>query len=252
MLTDADHQAEGDIVGRRTDLELLIAVLRTQPGEQASRRRAATLLGWDEAKVARVAAKGNDDSLTPIHIAPGGVIKHRGSERGVSAGIYADVARVIIDYWGPRARGLRNIEAIHTARSGRRNEGVWSHPDLVIAADPPRRKSQSEPRRLHAIEVETTAGFDLRSVYQAHAQGRDADYAWVFGNKAPGVDKPDWDRVLWTAEELGVGLVTFDKPHVYGTWKTHRPAEHQAPTLRERELFLDRTMTPRLRAEYAL
>ena len=115
---------------------------------------------------------------------------------------------------------------------------------------PQARVQLNSRRRLHAIEVETTEGFDLRSVYQAHAQGRDAHYSWVFGNKAPGVEKSDWSRVLWTAEELGVGLVTFTKPHAYGTWTTHRKADHKEPTLDEREMFLERTMSTTARAAF--
>ncbi|MGE0139682.1 MAG: hypothetical protein AB7R77_17845 [Ilumatobacteraceae bacterium] len=239
-------------MARRTDLALLIDALKDQPGEQASPRKVADLLGWESDKVRRVAERANDDPSIPLYIAKGGVIAHRGSERGASVGIYADVARVIATYWGPRELGLRNIDVIGTSRSGTRGGGVWTHPDLVVAADPARRRSQTEPRRLHAIEVETAAGFDLRSVYQAHAQGRDANYSWVFGSKAPGVEKPDWDRVLWTAESLGVGLVTFAKPHAYGTWTTHREAEHKEPSVAEREMFLKRTMSASLRAEYDL
>ena len=239
-------------MARRTDLELLIDTLKSQPGEQASPLRLAGLLGWELDKVGRVATKGNESQSVPVFIAKGGVIKHRGSERGASVGIYADVARVITTYWGPREVGLRNIDVIGTSRSGTRGGGVWTHPDLVVAADPARRKSQDEPRRLYAIEVETEAGFDLKSVYQAHAQGRDADYSWVFGRKSPGVEKSDWDRVLWTAQQLGVGLVTFIKPHAFGTWTTHHTADHKGPTLDERELFLERTMSPSLRATYDL
>lgn len=238
---------KGGVMARRTDLELLIDTLKSQPGEQASPPRLAGLLGWDPDKVRKVASKGNDSPSVPVFIAKGGVIKHRGSERGASVGIYTDVARIIRTYWGPREMGLRNIDVIETSRSGTRGGGVWTHPDLVVAADPARRKSQDEPRRLHAIEVETAAGFDLRSIYQAHAQGRDADYSWVFGSKAPGVESSDWDRVLWTAKQLGVGLVTFAKPHAFGTWTTHQKAEHKEPALDERELFLDRTMSPSLR-----
>ncbi len=239
-------------MGRRTDLALLIEALKTQPHEQASPKKLAGLLGWELDKVRSVAAKGNDNASVPVFIAKGGVIKHRGSERGSTVGIYSDVARVITAYWGPRVLGLKNIDVIGTSRSGARSGGVWTHPDLVVAADPARRKSQDEPRRLHAIEVETADGFDLKSVYQAHAQGRDANYSWVFGSKAPGVEKSDWDRVLWTAEELGVGLVTFAKAHAYGTWTTHHKAELKEPTLKERAMFVDRTMTTALRTTYGL
>lgn len=239
-------------MARRTDLQLLTDMLKTQADEQASPARLAGLLGWEVEKVKRVAAKGDSTPSTPIFIAKGGVIKHRGSERGASVGIYADVSRVITSYWGERVAGLRNIDVISTARSGTRRDGVWTHPDLVIAADPRRRKSATEPRRLHAVEVETADGFDLKSVYQAHAQGRDADYSWVFGNTEPGVEKADWDRVLWTAQELGVGLVTFDKPHVYGTWKTHVMAVHKEPSRDEQSAFLDRVMSRSTRELHGL
>ena len=239
-------------MARRTDLAMLIDALKSQPGEQASPPRLAGLLGWDQAKVRRVARTGNDSPSVPVFIAKGGVITHRGSERGATVGIYADVARIITTYWGPRTMGLRNIDVIGTSRSGKHGGGVWTHPDLVVAADPTRRKSQNEPRRLHAVEVETAAGFDLKSVYQAHAQGRDANYSWVFGSKEPGVEKSDWDRVLWTAQQLGVGLVTFTKPHAFGTWTMHHMAAHKEPTLNERELFLNRTMSKLLRSTYEL
>ena len=93
------------------------------------------------------------------------------------------------------------------ARGGSRGWGTWTHPDLVVSADPRRRRSRSEPPRLHAIEVETAEGFDLKSVYQAHAQGRGANYCWVIGAFAAGVTDYEWDRALWTAKELGVGIV---------------------------------------------
>jgi hypothetical protein len=229
-------------MARRTELQLLIDALKAHPGEQASPRRLGEWLGWETDKVRRVADKANADPSTPLFIGKGGVIKHRGSERGAAVGIYADVAHVIETSWGPKEMGLRDIHTIGTARSGRRNGGVWTHPDLVIAANPPRRKSPDEPRRLHAIEIETADGFDLRSVYQAHAQGRGANYSWVFGCKTPKVEKADWERILWTVEELGIGLVTFTKPHVYSTWVTHRRASFKESTQDERRAFLERTM----------
>jgi len=90
----------GGTVARRTYLELLIDTLKTQPGEQASAMKIPGLLGWEPEKVRKVASKGHDSPLVPVFIAKGGVIKHRGSERGASVGIYADVARVIATYWG--------------------------------------------------------------------------------------------------------------------------------------------------------
>jgi hypothetical protein len=129
---------------------------------------------------------------------------------------------------------------------------VWAHPDLVVAADPRRRSSAGEPRRLHAIEVETKNGFDLKSVYQAHAQGRGADYVWVIGNKAPKVDPPDWERIVWTASDLGVGLVTYDNPGASTTWVNHIEAAHRLPTAEQRERFIEMAIGPRIRGDYDL
>ena len=237
---------------RRTEPEILADALKRMPSNQASPDRLAAAVGWEVEKVRRVARRGDEDPTFPLWFGPGGVIKYRGSESDFSNGLYEDIARVITSYWGERDFGLRKISTIFTARAGRRGGGIWTHPDLVIAADPARRNSRDEPRRLHAVEVETAAGFDLRSVYQAHAQGRGADYTWVFGNTTPGVTQPDWERIMWTARELGIGVVTFEKPGAYGTWTTHLNAVHQSPHRAERELFIDTALGEDLRRKHGI
>lgn len=229
-------------MARRTDLQLMIDELAGLDGSQATVRRLAGLLNWDVEKARRVAERGNEDASQSIYIAKGSVVKYRGKERGSGVGIYSDVMKVLVNRFGPKM-GYREIEVYDTSRSGKRGTGVWTHPDLVMAAYPRRRSSASEPRRLHAIEVETEDGFDLKSVYQAHAQGRGANYSWVFGNKQPGVSKSDWDRVLWTADELGVGLVTFEKPHLMSTWTVHFEPTHRETEPDERKAFLEQTVS---------
>jgi hypothetical protein len=41
---------------------------------------------------------------------------------------------------------------------------------------------------------------------------------------------------------LGIGLVTFTKPHVYSTWVTHRQASFKEMTRDERRALLECTM----------
>jgi hypothetical protein len=239
-------------VARRTDVQLLVRHLSEQRSCQASVRRLTVLTGWDEDKVKRVVETARANPMVNVHIGRGGTVQYRGIERTAFNGLYSDVARVIATYWGPRELGLRNVDVIASATGGRRGGGVWTHPDLVIAADPARRRSTDEPRRLHAIEVETNAGFDLRSVYQAHAQGRGAEYSWVFGNTLPGVAHNDWERVMWTAASLGVGIVTFDRPGSFGTWRTHRHAEQQEPVAEQRQAFVERALGDVGRSTYGL
>jgi hypothetical protein len=235
------HNERIHVVNRRTHLQLLIDTLREQNENQASPQRLSTLLNWDIEKVRRIARQGDDDPSVPVHIAKGGVVKYRGSERGASVGIYSDIANVFSGHWARQQLGLRNIVAVVTAKSGTRGAGVWTHPDLVVAADPRRKKVAGAPPDLHAIEVETAEGFDLKSVYQAHAQGRGANFSWVFGSKAPHVEPPDWERVLWTVEELNIGLVTFEKAHAGGTWSLVRSPAWRHTSDVEREAFLNQT-----------
>jgi hypothetical protein len=134
-------------MARAHGLELLMDALKHQSGHQASPARLSGLLGWDLAKVKRVADRGNSDSAVPIYTAKGGVIKHRGSERG-----------------------------------------------------------------------------------------------------APVVDSKDWNRILWTATELGVGVVTFARAHAYGTWAHEAAASLRTPSPDERDAFLTLTMSAANRA----
>jgi hypothetical protein len=105
---------------------------------------------------------------------------------------------------------------------------------------------------LHAIEVKTASSFDLRVVYQAHAEGRGANYAWAFGSKTPALGAAEWERILWTASALGVGIVTFDRPHSYGTWTTHLPAARMQPAAEERERFIGQVVGVRARESLGL
>lgn len=244
--------SKGTPLARRSFAEILIDVLKEQPSHQASPRRLAELTGWPLEKVERVVAASRNDPNIALEVGRGGTVQHRGTERGSSVGVYRDVQRIITDYWGPRDLGLRNISVFDTSKAGTRGAGVWAHPDLVIAADPRRRAYSEEPRRLHAVEVETEKGFDLRSIYQAHAQGRGADYSWVIGNTDPGVERDDWERIEWAAEELGIGLVTYTKAGSYTTWETHLEAQHRAPDEDEREAFIKLAIGEYLRTEYEL
>lgn len=235
---------------RRTNVQILVDALKELEGNQASVRRLGELIGWSSEKVRKVVGDAINDPDIAVDTGRGGVIQFRGSEVVSANGLYSDVARVVAKYWGPRVLGLRNIVTVETSRAGRRGQGVWSHPDLVLFADPRRRVSKDEPRRSHSIEVEIKAGFDLKSVYQAHAQGRGADYSWVFGNTTPGVERSDWRRICATAEELGVGLVTFEKAGSWTTWKHYLDARHRKPNSNDREEFLNLALGAKLRSDH--
>lgn len=175
---------------------------------------------------------------------------YRGSD---SPALYNDVARVITKYWAP-SQGLKDPTPMHTAKAGTHGAGKWTHPDIVVAANPKKRDYAGEPKRLHSFEVETRKGFDIQSIYQAHCQGQGSDYIWVIGSRLPSNDDddPQWIRIIKTAELLQVGLFTYTKPGSWGTWKPHVLATRQHPTAEEREEFVMRAIGPKLRTQHNL
>ena len=215
-------------MGRRTHVELLCDAIQRSGVARPSPDQVRLALGWDEIKFTRALQRAVDDPHCGVSWGSGRrYLRYDGSERFKANGIYTDVARVIRDYWGPR-QGFREIEMRGTSNRHGENGSVWTTPDLVMACFPARRESPEEGKRLHAIEVETAGGFDIRSVYQAHAQGHGADYSWVmFKESAP---HPDWRRIDRLASELGIGLVSFVRSHASTTWTTRRRPERRRPS----------------------
>jgi hypothetical protein len=217
----------------------MIDQLRQYPHNQTSASRLARDLGWTEEKVSRVVTAAMSEASTPVERGPGGVIRFRGSETGVAPGIYYDVQRVVRDYWAPK-HGLRSPRVEITSTSGRRGAGVWCHPDLVMSALPARRRNRDDPPFLHSIEVEVNTGFDIKSVYQAHAQGRGANYSWVFFASSEGAS-PNFERIEWAATELQIGLVEFKRSGASSTYRVRLEAERREVTTEDREIFCENT-----------
>lgn len=197
-----------------------------------------------------------DDPHSGLEVGPGGrYFRYYGSEGTGAVGqiaIYAVVRSKLEQGWGPR-RGMRHVETFDTSRSGRRDGSIWVHPDVVLREQRRRRTAGDPPNIVvHTFEIEHAGAFDIGSVYQAHAQGRGADYSWVafhdigrLAGRDAGAQR-ERARVVATATELGIGLVAFKKPNNLETWTTI-DAMRRRPTPEERALFEDRVM-PRVPA----
>lgn len=142
---------------------------------------------------------------------------------GNDSSLYYHAARGMAKAWG-RAMGLRNVLAIRTAHTRKgRHEGNWLHPDLLVLADPRRRRSATAGREIHSVEVESSGGFTIGSIYQAFEQDRGADYRWVFAAKVmdPGAAR---DRIEVAAREMGVGWVEMSPLTAPSQWTTRTQA----------------------------
>jgi hypothetical protein len=109
-----------------------------------------------------------------------------------------------------------------------------------MSALPARRRNRDDPPHLYSIEVEVNTGFDIRSVYQAHAQGRGANFSWVFFASSE-ASSPNFERIEWAAEELKIGLVEFKTSGASSTYKVRVEAERRDPTGEDRAIFCENT-----------
>jgi len=221
---------------------MIVDALKGFEQHQASVRRLSETLGWDEDKTRRALERAYEDETLSVHRGPGGVVQYRGTERAGGSPIYRDVQRVVRRYWSRNEFGAREAEVFITARGGRRGTGSWTHPDLVGAWFPRRRETRSSPKLLHAIEVETRGGFNIASIYQAHAQGRGADFAWVFTFASEVDDDDRFERIEWAARTIGVGLVQFGKPGASSTYRTLIGARRLERNADWRRTFLARVL----------
>lgn len=229
---------------RRTNVQLLSDRLSKMPNQRASRKALAEALGWDIEKTVRIAEEAVRLETCPVQLGRGDSLIFTGSERQASIGLYSAVMAVLgSEDWGRRILRRKNIEIGETAKGGRRGHGKWIHPDLVITCDPLRRSNPIAPMEIHAVEVEAPGAFGIDSMYQAHSQGRGADFSWVVTNRNA-IDKPGLDyRLPWISAEIGVGLITYEKISAPSTYKVVSFSKQRERNRNDRLIFLNNVLS---------
>lgn len=223
----------------------LVRFLKYQPYNRASRSKVIAALretGLTEEQAERTIERALEDPNSAVTSGRGGHLTYWGIEIGKTVGLYDAVGRVFSEYFGPRELGLRFAQPVSPLRSP--GGGEWTLPDLVVFAHPRRKRTADALKQIHSLEIEQTDGFGVQSVYQAYEQSRGADYAWAFAHLRP--RKKLDPRIVASASEQGVGLVTFTKPDAFGSYRLQSAADRRDVTANERRGFLERTNLPDL------
>lgn len=144
-------------------------------------------------------------------------------------------SRIVLSTFGHKGVKALNVRALETGQRAGPEHGSHSRPDIVVGAYTS--GSQKRPV-LHNIEFEgrSTSGgntFSISDIAQAFTSGRGADYSWVMIHKSARCFKNDknygeWEKILWFAETLGVGLILYSDPRLVATWTLLLPAKSKA------------------------
>lgn len=207
----------------RNDVDRLLRFLQEHRGK-STRTAINEEFSWSDEKIDRLVAE-SDGRLKRARLGrAGGGIAQVGIERGGRGAVqlYSDVCRVLESTWANKC-GWQAALSLDTALNGRVRTGSWSRPDCVLVWYPARRARLDELPTLSTFEIEAPKRFDIRSVYEAHAQGFGADFSWVIFRRRErfpaGDPHTDWFRIRWAAEVCGVGLMSYTNPGDAATWQ---------------------------------
>lgn len=141
------------------------------------------------------------------------------AQQANEADLYQPMTDVLRGPWAKDNRFRNQIVEV-TARQGRRNTGgVWTRPDVVVAAL--RVFSYLPVRYLDIItfEVKPRWALNVTGVYEALAHRRAAtqSYLWMHCPN-PGEVTELLDRIVAEAERHGIGVIVASDPSKYETW----------------------------------
>ena len=212
----------------RSDIDRLLRFLQ-EHGGKSTRAVINEAFSWPDEKIDRLVAD-SDGRLKRARLgSAGGGIAQVGVERGGRGAVhlYSDVRRVLESTWAKKC-GSQAAFSLDTSLNGHARTGSWSRPDCVLVWYPARRARLDELPTLSTFEIEAPQRFDIRSVYEAHAQGFGADFSWVIFHRPARlpVNGPhaDWHRIQWAARVCGVGLMSYTNPGDAATWQIEMSA----------------------------
>lgn len=148
----------------------------------------------------------------------------RGAKGEVIRGITGE-SRFVLKTFGTADQIALNVRVIETGKRAGPEHGSNARPDIVVGAY--LNESMRRPI-LHNIEFQgkNTSGrntFTSSDIAQAFTCGRGADYSWVMIHKSARLFKTNnnyeqWERALWFAGCVGIGVILYDDPRQVLTW----------------------------------
>lgn len=228
-----------DSAGRQMSRSAIAKAMQLETGD-ASWTRERVADAWKVMATRKVyntvLKQGKDGTLAYIS----------GERTPQGTGIYRLVRNVlggpdnqISKIFGPESRRLGAAD-VHANRS--KADGLWSCPDLLLEVAPPRSGGISV---IHSFEFQFKGGATPENVAQAYVSGHGANFMWLLfdakdrpSTVAERQEKSEWKAVEAVAKKLGVGLISYVKPSIGGTWIVHLRPDRKTPKRDARKALL--------------
>lgn len=100
------------------------------------------------------------------------------------------------------------------------SDGIWTRPDIAAIAFTRGTYIPFLRADLHTFEVKTASGLDVKGVHEASAHRNLGHFSWlVFQSVGKAARSSEiYNRVLSSANTLGVGVLTFRNPSTPKGW----------------------------------
>lgn len=146
--------------------------------------------------------------------------------------LYDPLVRTIRERW-IADQPFDRIIAERTDQGGRRADGLWSRPDITIAALTSYTYVPGRHFDLVTFEVKNWTGLTVTAVYEALAHRRAATRSYVIGFVPAEFERDKVDDkigdILEECTRHGIGFISVGDPLDYDTWETREEAVHVSP-----------------------
>lgn len=197
-----------------------------------SKQRLHAAIDWDNAHRSNRAHLQRERGGRSIRIVENDerVAHGRGAKAEVVRRIAGQSARVR-HIFGKGDDSADWLEVAETGKSAAPERGSNARPDITVGSY---LRPTSRRPLIHNIEFQGESRgrntFSSSDIAQAYTSGRGADFSWVMIHKSARLTKShkryvDWERAIWFAKTLGVGIILYDSPQNVATWNTVMPAK---------------------------
>ena len=146
--------------------------------------------------------------------------------------LYIPVIAVIRNRW-IQDQPFDQVLVEQTDRGGRRKDGIWTRPDVTVAAMTSYTYVPGRHFDIITFEIKHHSGFNVTAVYEALAHRRAAMRSYVFvyipDDLIDTFENPTLVDISDEASKHGIGLIVASDPNDFDTWDIREDAVRVIP-----------------------